>query len=67
MERIDITDTNNHYFSNFLREFKNSPCLGYKSKQVYNERIETYLFLINYILKPIKTKKHARLRTKGEK
>ena len=47
-----------------LEKFENSPYLGYKSKQVHNESTETYLFLIKYITKLIKSDKHVRIHIK---
>ena len=38
--RVTINDITNHYFGNFLKEFKNSTYLGYKDKQVHNEPTE---------------------------
>ena len=50
-----------------LKKFNNSPCLGNKQKQVYNEPTEAYLFLIKHITKQIKSKMHIRLHIKGVK
>ena len=47
--RFDIADITNQYFREFLKKFKNSPYLGYKSKQVHNEPTEVYFFLIKNI------------------
>ena len=52
--RFSITDITNQYFRKFLKKFKNSPYLGYNSKQVHNEPTESYFFLIKYITKLIK-------------
>ena len=38
--RIAITEVTNQVFKKFLKEFKNSPYLGYKSKHVHNEQTE---------------------------
>ena len=35
--RFAITDINNQGFRKFLKKFKNSPYIGYNSKQVNNE------------------------------
>ena len=52
-ERFPITDITNQNFKNFLKMFKNSYYLGYKSKQVHNEPTEAYFFLIKHINKLI--------------
>ena len=49
--RFDITDITNQYFRKLLKKFKNSPDLGYKSKQVQNEPTEDYFFLTKHILR----------------
>ena len=59
--RFSITDITNQAFRNFLKKFKNSPYLGYKSKKVHNEATEAYFFLIKQITKLIKSKRHVRL------
>ena len=41
-----ITEITNQSFRKFLGKFKNSPYLGYKSKQDHNEPTEAYLLLI---------------------
>ena len=41
---IAITDINNQYFRNTIKEFKNSQYLGNKKTQVINEPTEVYLF-----------------------
>ena len=45
-----------------LRKFDNSPDLGYKSKQVHNEPIEAYFYLIKHIT--MLTKSERRVRSK---
>ena len=44
--RFSINEITNQYFIKLRKKFKNSPYLGYKSKQVHNEPTEAYLFLI---------------------
>ena len=56
--RFSITEITNQDFSKFLNKFKNSPYLVYKSKQVYNEPTEAWLFLIKQITKLMKIKRH---------
>ena len=56
--RFAITEITNQDFSKFLNKFKNSPYLVYKSKQVYNEPTEAWLFLIKQITKLMKIKRH---------
>ena len=65
--KIYITDITNQYFSKFIKEFKSSPYICYKKKQVHNEPTESYFILINHISKFIKTNKRVWLRTKGVK
>ena len=62
--RVTMTENNNQDFRKFLKEFKNSPYLGYRSKQVYNEPTESYFFRIKYMTKIMKNKRHIRIRTK---
>ena len=38
----------------------NSPYLGFKTKQVYNEATYSYFFLIKHITKIIKSERHVR-------
>ena len=38
--RTAVNDITNQYLRNLLREFNNSPYLGYRKKQVHNEPIE---------------------------
>ena len=57
-ERFSITEINNQDFSKLLNTFKNSTDLGLKSKQVYNEPTEAYLFLIKHITKLMKSESH---------
>ena len=61
--RFDITDITYQYFSKVLRKFNNSSYLGLKSKQVQNEPIEAYLFLIKTIIKLMKIERHVLIRT----
>ena len=65
--RTDITDINNQLFSNFLKDFKNSPCLCYRKKQVHNEPTAAYFFLIKHASKQIKINNYVWLRTKRVK
>ena len=65
--RISIIDITYQDFRKLIREFKNSPYLGYKKKQVHNEPTEDYFLLIRQVSKTIKSKKHVRLCTKGVK
>ena len=58
-EMFAITDITNQYFRKFLKFFKNSPYLGYTSKQVHNEPTEDYFFLIKQITKMMKIKRHS--------
>ena len=48
-EMFAISKITNQDISNFLNNFKNSPYLRYKSKQVHNEPTEAYFFLIKHI------------------
>ena len=59
-----ITDITNQYFSDFLKEFKISPYLGYKKKQVHNEPTGDYFFLIKHITKLVIINNHIHLRAK---
>ena len=52
---FDITDISNQDFRKFLKRFNNSPYICYKSKQVHNEPIKSYLFLIKKITKLMKS------------
>ena len=54
---ISITEITNQDFRKLIKEFRNSPYLGYNRKHVHNELTEAYVFLINHIFKPIKIKK----------
>ena len=47
--RTSITDITNQYFQNLIKEFNNSPYLGYKKKQVHNEPTEAYLIYYYYL------------------
>ena len=38
--RFAITEITNQYLRDFLNNFKNSPYIGYKSKQVHNKPTE---------------------------
>ena len=62
-----MNDITNQGFRNFLKEFNNSPYLGYKKKQVYIEPTEYYFFLIKQVSKLIKIKKHVWIRIKRVK
>ena len=42
--RFAITDITNQDFRKLLKKFKDSPYLGYKSKQVHNGITEDYFF-----------------------
>ena len=55
--RTSITEITNQDFRKFLKEFKNSPYLGYKNKQVHNQPTEAYFFLIKQVYKIVKRKK----------
>ena len=55
--RSAITDINNKDFSKLLKKFKNSPYIGWKSKQVYNKPNEAYFFLIKHITNIMKNKR----------
>ena len=61
--RFYITDITNQYLSNFLRKFKNSPYLCYKSKQVQNEPTESYFLLIKHITKLMKINRYVQILT----
>ena len=54
-ERISITDITKQDFRKFLKKFKKSPYLGYKSKKVHKKTTESYLFLIKHITKLTKS------------
>ena len=56
-ERFAITDINNKDFIKLLKKFKNSPYIGWKSKQVYNKPNEAYFFLIKHITNIMKNKR----------
>ena len=58
--RFSITDSTDQDFSKLLKNFKNSPDLGYKSKQVHNEPSESYFLLIKHITKLIKIERCVR-------
>ena len=55
--RFAITDITNQYFRKFLNKFRNSPYIGYKSKQVHNKPTEAYFFLIKNITKLMKSER----------
>ena len=59
-----MTDIINQYFRKLLKEFNNSPYLGYKKKNVHNEPTEAYLFLIKQVYNLIKINNYVRLRIK---
>ena len=54
--RFSITNIIIQDFSKFLKKIKNSPYLGYKSKQAHNAPTEAHFFLINQITKLTKAK-----------
>ena len=54
--RFAITDITNQDLRKLLKKFKNSPYIGYKSKQINNEPTEAYFFLIKHITKLMKSK-----------
>ena len=62
-ERFSITNTTNQDFRNFLKKFKNSTYLGYKSKQIQDEPTEDYLLIIKHITKLMKTERNVRICT----
>ena len=55
-ERFSITDINNQDFMKLLKNFRSSPYLGYKSKQVNNEQTEYFFFVIKQINKLMKAR-----------
>ena len=57
--RFFITDIANQDFRHFLKKFKNSPYLGYNSKQVYIEPNEACFLLIKNITKLTKIDLHV--------
>ena len=57
--RFDITDITNKDFSQLLKQFKNSPYIGYKSKQVHNEPTKSCFFQIKHITKLTKSNRHV--------
>ena len=58
--RFSVTDITNQYFRNFLKKFKNSPYLGYKSKKVHDEPTEAYFLLIKPITRLMKSERRSR-------
>ena len=62
--RVAITDITNQYFRKLIKEFNNSPYIGYKKKQVHNEPTEAYFFLVKHVFNIIQINKHVLLRTK---
>ena len=62
-ERFAIIDITKQDFRKLLNCFEHSPYIGYKSKHVYNEPTEAYLFLIKQITKLMKNEKNVQLRT----
>ena len=65
--RTAINDITNQYCRKLLKQFNNSPYLGYKKKQIHNEPTEAYFFLIKQVPKLIKIDKHVFLHTKTVK
>ena len=57
--RFAITDITNQDFRKLLKKFKDSPYLGYKSKQVHNGITEDYFFQIKNITKRIKSERRV--------
>ena len=58
--RFSVTGITNQYFRHFLKKFKNSPYLGYKSKKVHDEPTEAYFFLIKPITRIMKSERRYR-------
>ena len=58
-----MTEITNKDFRKLLKKFKNSPYLGYKSKQVHNEPTGDYLFPIKNITKLMKSKRNIQICT----
>ena len=65
--RFAITEITNQDLKKFLKKFKTSPYLGYKSKQVHNEPTGAYFLLIKHINNLIKIERYVRLCTKRVK
>ena len=61
--RCAITEITKQDFRKILKKFNNSPYLDYNSKQFHNKPTDDYLFLIKYITKIIKSKRHVQLST----
>ena len=55
--RFAMNDIFNQDFRIFLKRFKNSSYIGYKSKQVHKEPTEAYLLLTKHINKIMKTER----------
>ena len=62
--RFSITEITDKDFRKLLKMFKNSPYIGYKSKQVLNKPTKAYFFLIKKITRQIKSKRQVWIRTK---
>ena len=58
--KFSITEINNQYFRNLLKNFNNVPYICYKTKQVHNEPTESEFFLTKHITKLIKIESHFR-------
>ena len=56
---FSITGIAYQYFRKLLKNFNNSPYIGYKSKKVHNEPTKVYFFLIKNITHLIKRYKHV--------
>ena len=65
--RTPITDIINQDLWKLLKEFDDSPYLGYKKKQFHNEPTGDYLFLIKNMYKLVKINKHVWIRNKRVK
>ena len=52
--RFVNTDITNQDFRKSLKNFNNSPYLGYKSEQVQDKPTEANLLLIRQVVKPMK-------------
>ena len=57
---FSITDITNKDFRKLLNKFKNSPYLGYKNKQDYNEPTKAYILITKQITKLMKTERQFR-------
>ena len=61
--RFSINNITKQNFRKLLKYFDNPYYLGYKRKQVHNNKTEAYFFLIKQITNTIKSEKHIRLLT----